>query len=62
MRRVALLLAVIASTVAAAVGGLAWGSPALAAPARPDLAVDLTVSSAEVPVAGGIVQLAIVSA
>jgi hypothetical protein len=53
-------LAVIVSTVAAAVGGLAWGSTALAAPARPDLVVDLTVSSAEVPVAGGIVQVAVV--
>ncbi len=60
MRRLALLLAVIVSTVAAAVGGLTWGSSALAAPARPDLVVDVTVSPAEVPVAGGIVQVAIV--
>jgi hypothetical protein len=60
MRRLALPLAVIVSTVAAAVGGLAWGSPALAAPARPDLVVDVTVSPREVPVAGGDVQLAIV--
>jgi Domain of unknown function DUF11/SdrD B-like domain len=60
VRRLALLLAVIVSTVAAAVGGLTWGSSALAAPARPDLVVDVTVSPAEVPVAGGIVQVAIV--
>jgi hypothetical protein len=60
MRRLPLLLAVIVSTVAAAVGGLTWGSSALAAPARPDLVVDVTVSSAEVPVAGGIVQVAVV--
>jgi SdrD B-like domain/Domain of unknown function DUF11 len=60
MRRLALALAVIVSTVAAAVGGLTWGSWALAAPARPDLVVDVTVSPAEVPAAGGVVQLAIV--
>ena len=41
MRRLALLLAV--STVAAAVAGLTWGTSAFAAPARPDLVVDLTV-------------------
>jgi hypothetical protein len=60
VRRLALRLAVIVSTVAAAVGALTWGSSALAAPARPDLVVDVTVSAAEVPVVGGIVQLAIV--
>jgi hypothetical protein len=60
VRRLALLLAVIVPTVAAAVGGLTWGSSALAAPARPDLVVGVTVSAAEVPVVGGIVQLAIV--
>ena len=58
MRRLALLLAV--STVAAAVVGLTWGTSAFAAPARPDLVVDLTVGAAEVPAAGGIVQVAIV--
>jgi hypothetical protein len=58
MQRPLLLLAVIVSVVVA-VGGLTLGSPALAAPARPDLVVDLTVSPAEVPVAGGVVQLAI---
>jgi hypothetical protein len=56
MRRPALLLAVILPVVS----GLAWGTSAFAAPARPDLVVDLTASPAEVPVAGGIVQLAIV--
>jgi hypothetical protein len=60
MRRLALLLAVIVSTVAAAVAGLTWASSAFAAPARPDLVVDVTVNPAEVPVAGGIVQVAIV--
>jgi hypothetical protein len=60
VRRLALLLAVIVSTIAAAVAGLTGGSSALAAPARPDLVVDVTVSPAEVPVAGGIVQLAVV--
>src|SRR6266540_162309 len=59
MRRLALLLAVILSTVAAAVAGLTWGSSAFAAPARPDLVVDVTVNPAEVPAAGGIVQVAI---
>jgi Domain of unknown function DUF11/SdrD B-like domain len=58
VRRLALLLAV--STVAAAVAGLTWGTSAFAAPARPDLVVDLTVGAAEVPAAGGIVQVAIV--
>jgi SdrD B-like domain/Domain of unknown function DUF11 len=60
MRRLALLLAVIVFTVAVAVAGLTWGSSAFAAPARPDLVVDVTVSPVEVPVAGGDVQLAIV--
>jgi hypothetical protein len=59
MRRLALLLAVIVATLAA-VGGLTWGNSALAAPARPDLVVDVTVSAAEVPEVGGIVQLAVV--
>jgi SdrD B-like domain/Domain of unknown function DUF11 len=59
MHRRLLLLAVIVSVVVA-VGGLTWGSSALAAPARPDLVVDVTVSSLEVPVAGGIVQVAVV--
>jgi hypothetical protein len=60
VRGLGLLLAVIVSSVAAAVGGLSWGSSALAAPARPDLVVELTVSAAEVPVVGGILQLAVV--
>jgi hypothetical protein len=60
MRRLALLLIVILSTVAAAVASLTWGSSAFAAPARPDLVVDVTVSPTEVPVAGGVVQLAVV--
>jgi hypothetical protein len=60
MRRLALLLAVIVSTVAAVVTGLAWAGSAFAAPARPDLAVDVTVNPAEVPAAGGDVQVAIV--
>jgi hypothetical protein len=58
VRRLALLLAV--STVAAAVAGLTWGTSAFAAPARPDLVVDLTVGATEVPAAGGIVQVAVV--
>jgi hypothetical protein len=60
MRRLALLLAVIVSTVAVAVAGLAWAGSAFAAPARPDLVVDVTVSPVEVPAAGGDVQVAIV--
>jgi hypothetical protein len=47
VRRLALLLAV--STVAAAVAGLTWGTSAFAAPARPDLVVDLTVGAARSP-------------
>jgi hypothetical protein len=54
MRRLALLLTAIVSTVAAAVGGLTWGSPALAAPARPDLVVDLVASPAEAPWLAGL--------
>ncbi len=60
MRRLAVLLAVALSTAAVAVAGLTWASSAAAAPARPDLVVDVTVSPAEVPVAGGDLQLAIV--
>src|SRR6266536_5024679 len=60
MRRLALLLAVIVSTVAVAVAGLAWAGSAFAAPARPDLVVDVTVSPVEVTAAGGDVQVAIV--
>lgn len=60
MRRLALLLAMIVSTVATAVAGLTGGSSALAAPARPDLVVDVTLSPVEVPMAGGIVQVAVV--
>jgi uncharacterized membrane protein len=60
MRPRALQLAVIVSTVIAAAGGLTWASSALAAPARPDLVVDVTVSPEEVPVAGGVVQVAVV--
>ena len=56
-RRLLLLAAIVAVVVA--VGALTLGSPALAASARPDLVVDLTVIPAEVPVAGGVVQLAI---
>jgi Domain of unknown function DUF11 len=58
VRRLVLLPAL--STVAAAVAGVTWGTSALAAPARPDLVVDLTVGTAEVPAAGGIVQVAVV--
>jgi hypothetical protein len=60
VRRLALLLAVILSTVAAAVAGLTWGSSALAATARPDLVTDVTADPTEVGAAGGYVQVAIV--
>jgi hypothetical protein len=53
MRRLALLLAVIVFTVA----GVAWGTSAFAAPARPDLVVDLTVGAAEVPRPAGSCRL-----
>jgi hypothetical protein len=60
VRRLALPLAVIVSTVATAVAGITGGGSALAAPARPDLVVDVTLSPVEAPVAGGIVQVAVV--
>jgi hypothetical protein len=60
VRRLTLLLAVTVLTGAAAVTGLAWAGSSVAAPARPDLVVDVTVDPAEVPPAGGEVQVAIV--
>lgn len=60
MRRLTLLPAVVLSVVVAIVVGLVVevGS-AGAAPARPDLAVDLTADPAELPPAGGVVTVAI---
>jgi hypothetical protein len=58
MRRFALLSGVIVSTAAAVAAGLVVGVGSVgAAPARPDLGVDVTVDPAELPPAGGIVQL-----
>ncbi|HYY81328.1 MAG TPA: hypothetical protein VFD04_19430 [Actinomycetes bacterium] len=62
MVRVALPLFVVSAAVAAAVAGM--GSEPAAAPSalrgRPDLVVELTVDPAEIPPAGGDVQVAVV--
>src|SRR6266542_971158 len=57
MRRLALLLAVIVSTVAVAVAGLAWAGSAFAAPARPDLVLVVTVSPVGGPAAANDVKV-----
>jgi hypothetical protein len=51
--------ALVLLTVSAALTGLAGAGAALAAPARPDLVVEVTADPAEVNPAGGIVEVAI---